>query len=259
VNNFGDLLGPLIVQRIRATQGLGRPARDGQVRLLTAGSIMRMARPGDVIWGTGVNGKSIGAQYSGLELDIRAVRGPLTRDVLERNGHRVPRVFGDPGLLVGSLWTPQELAAGWSSPDVVVVPNLHDLRTVPPLSNMIDPRRGVREVLGRIAASHFVVGSSLHAIVVAESLGIPARLVSSTFEPDFKYRDYYAGTGRAGFTAAATVTEAIRMGGELPPVWDRDALLDAFPSDLWLPAVRSAPARSTARDQRLSTSRPAHG
>jgi pyruvyltransferase len=96
VNNFGDLLGPLIVQRIRATQGLGRPARDGQVRLLTAGSIMRMARPGDVIWGTGVNGKSIGAQYSGLELDIRAVRGPLTRDVLERNGHRVPRVCGDP-------------------------------------------------------------------------------------------------------------------------------------------------------------------
>ena len=103
---------------------------------------------------------------------------------------------------------------------------------------MIDPRRGVREVLGRIAASHFVVGSSLHAIVVAESLGIPARLVSSTVEPDFKYRDYYAGTGRAGFTAAATVTEAIRMGGERPPVWDRDALLDAFPSDLWLPPVR---------------------
>src|SRR5690349_6033070 len=100
VNNFGDLLGPLIVQRIRAAQGLGRPARDGRVRLLTAGSIMRMARHGDVIWGTGVNGKSIGAQYSGLELDIRAVRGPLTREVLERNGHRVPVVFGDPGLLV---------------------------------------------------------------------------------------------------------------------------------------------------------------
>ena len=90
VNNFGDLLGPLIVQRIRAAQGLGDPVHDGAVRLLTVGSIMRMAQRGDVIWGTGVNGKSIGAEYSGLHLDIRAVRGPLTRDVMERSGYRVP-------------------------------------------------------------------------------------------------------------------------------------------------------------------------
>ena len=249
VNNFGDLLGPLIVQRIRAAQGLGDPVHDGAVRLLTVGSIMRMAQRGDVIWGTGVNGKSIGAEYSGLHLDIRAVRGPLTRDVMERSGYRVPRVFGDPGLLVGSLWSRPELAAGRKGSDVLVVPNLNDLGSFPPTPHSLDPRRQISEVLGRIAASHFVLGSSLHAIVVAESLGITARLVSSTVEPAFKYADYYAGTGRPDFTAAATVAEAIRLGGERPPVWDKDALLGAFPSDLWRAAspARSAPTQSTER------------
>jgi pyruvyltransferase len=140
---------------------------------------------------------------------------------------------------------------------VLVVPNLHDVGGMAPAPNLIDPRTNVKEVLGRIAASDFVIGSSLHGIVVAESLGLPARLIESTVEPGFKYEDYYAGTGRAGYTPARSVTEAMRLGGEPPPVWDRDGLLAAFPGELWAPRHPMPawpPGRWMSRTQDLSTS-----
>jgi pyruvyltransferase len=91
-----------------------------------------------------------------------------------------------------------------------------------------------------IAASDFVTGSSLHAIVIAESLGIPARLITSGAEPAFKYDDYFQGSGRAGFEPAGSVKEALALGGEPPISWDSGTLLGAFPADLWEAASPSS-------------------
>ncbi len=77
------------------------------------------------------------------------------------------------------------------------------------------------------------MGSSLHAIVVAEAFGIPSRVVESKVEHHFKYADYYAGTGRGSYSPAATVREAVRAGGEPLPNLSVQPLLDAFPADLW--------------------------
>ncbi|MGS0683813.1 polysaccharide pyruvyl transferase family protein [Nakamurella sp. GG22] len=249
-NNFGDLLGPVIVRRLLGMHGLGPPAGRGR-RLLTVGSIMRLSRSGDVIWGTGVNGKSENVDYSDRRLDVRAVRGPLTRDVLIRNGHRVPDVFGDPGLLVGSLWSRDAVAGARPRTDLLVVPNINEVSLFAAGPDVVDPRLPLWEVLGRIAASGFVVGSSLHAIVVAESWGIPARLVHPRVEPLFKYEDYYLGSGRNSFAPAGSIAEAVAQGGEPGPRWDPEPLMAAFPTDLWsaakpqrvLPATMSAVRR----------------
>jgi pyruvyltransferase len=56
VNNFGDLLGPVIVERLKRTANLPNEARMAG-RLLSVGSILHFAKDGDVIWGSGVNGK----------------------------------------------------------------------------------------------------------------------------------------------------------------------------------------------------------
>jgi pyruvyltransferase len=248
-NNFGDLLGPIIVKRLLERAGIDpRSSRDTR-RLLAVGSIMHFAREGDVVWGTGVNGRSLdlsgknAAETQDLsmkfaQLDVRAVRGPLTRDYLAARNISAPAVFGDPGLLVGALWSRDELvgAARLGSAihrPVTVVPNFHDFAGQRSESGVVDPQGPLRHVLGAIAASDFVVGSSLHGVVVAESLGIPARLVVSGNEPLFKYRDYYAGTGRPEFSPASSVAEARELGGEPLPSWDATPLLDAFPYDLW--------------------------
>ncbi len=239
VNNFGDLLGPEVVGRLLRTRGVAASAGSRQgARLLTVGSVMRLALDDDVVWGTGVNGKSLDLPLTTVRLDVRAVRGPLTRAVLLAAGVDVPEVYGDPGLLVGRLWSRDELAGDGRRRPVTVVPNLHDFAAFSGDTRAIDPRSGLTRCLRAIACSDLVVGSSLHGIVVAEALGIPARLVTPGVEPPFKYEDYYRGSGRDGFESAPDVDTAIRMGGEDPADADLDALTEAFPWDLWAARAR---------------------
>lgn len=233
LNNFGDLLGPVIVAELVRRRGLASGAHASR-RLLAVGSILKLARDGDTIWGIGANGKSLNDTFDFQRLDVRAVRGPLTRAFLEERGIAAPAVFGDPGLLVGELWTREELRGGAERRSLTVIPNLNDLPSYDPAqSGLVVPTDPLWSVLARIAASDLVVGSSLHAIVVAESLGLPARLIESGAEPSFKYEDYYRGSGRDGYRPATSVEEAVALGGEPTPEWDSQALLAAFPNDLW--------------------------
>lgn len=233
VDNFGDLLGPVVCREVVTRRGLDFESATASGRILAAGSIMTMARPGDVIWGTGVNGKLLDEEHDYSGLDVRAVRGPLTRSYLQSRGVSVPEVFGDPGLLVGSLWARDELRSGRPRVPVAVVPNFHDARLLTTALPVISPQLPLWECIGQIAASDFVVGSSLHGVIVAEALGIPARFVASAVEPEWKYVDYYEGSGRTGLQLADSVDDAVRKGPQEALIWSAQELLDAFPIELW--------------------------
>jgi pyruvyltransferase len=243
VDNFGDLLGPLLVQRMLGDRGLDARRAARSTRLFSIGSVLHYAANGDVVWGSGVNGKMDPRLHLFTNLDVRAVRGPLTRDFLRRLGLNAPEVYGDPALLLPQYFPELREWAAEKAFDLTVVPNVNEYEAyvaacpVTQLGEVLDPRRPVMACLERIARSRFVVGSSLHSVIVAESLGIPARLIGPRAEVPFKYADYYGGTGRAGFRAAVDVAEARELGGEAPPVWSPDALVDAFPWDLWTGAV----------------------
>lgn len=234
IDNFGDLLGPVVVERVLSERGLSDRSTRSR-RLLAVGSILKLATEGDTLWGIGANGKSLDAKFNFADLDVRAVRGPLTRAFLLEKGIAAPEVFGDPGLLVGSLWDRADLARRGRRRDVTIVPNLHDHPEVARRhgSRVVDPTAPLWKVIGDIAAAEFVVGSSLHGIVVAECLGVPARLVTSAAEPEFKYLDYFRGSGREATDAAPDVEAAIAAGGAPAPRWDPKPLLDAFPEDLF--------------------------
>lgn len=233
VNNFGDLLGPLVVSRILALHQIDLRAAISERRLLSIGSVLHFAHNNDVIWGTGVNGKIPSAAYHFETLDVRAVRGPHTRNFLSSRGVNAPAVFGDPGLLLPHVIPELVTSARVKRHPLTVVPNFNDFPTYFDGPELLDPCAPVDVCLRRIAQSEFVAGSSLHAIVVAESLGIPARLISSKNESIFKYQDYYLGTGRPDPKIANTVAEAVQMGGEQGPDFDPQTLLSAFPFDLW--------------------------
>jgi pyruvyltransferase len=235
VNNFGDLLGPIIVERMRRLAELPYKTSTAR-RLLSVGSVLHFAQDGDVIWGSGVNGKVPPDSHAFNSLDVRAVRGPLTRAFLQDRGIAVPEIFGDPALLLPHVAPELLTAAQHKRHKVTIVPNLQDLRLHRLLRlhpNVLNPRSGLRHCLFRIVQSELVVGSSLHAIIVAEAFGIPARVVGSKVEHDFKYYDYYAGTGRSSYSAAPTIREAIKAGGEPLPQLSVRSLLEAFPADLW--------------------------
>lgn len=241
VNNFGDLLGPLLVERILGDASVKAPSTqtpDTPV-LVTIGSVVHYAPQGAVLWGTGVNFKLASKLPPHLEtLDFRSVRGPYTARLITAEGGRVPPVFGDPALLLPRFMPELRSWGRTGAGGVLVAPNLNDFEEMSETASslghdVLDPRAPLHGVLRTIAESGFVVGSSLHAVAIADSLGIPARFVASAAEGEFKYRDYLAGTGRPLAKISADVDDALESGGHAPPDVDLDAVLAAFPRDLW--------------------------
>ena len=230
--NFGDLLGPVIVGA--EADRLELPTAAGAAgRLAAVGSIMHLLSDGDAVWGAGVNGKIPDDAMTVPRLDVRAVRGPRTRQVLDRRGIAAPEIYGDPALLLPGYRPDLVALSAQKKYDVTVVPNLNDLRTWRGGRSVLDPRSRLETCLRRIVRSRLVVGSSLHAIILADAFGVPARIVRSEREDPFKYLDYLEGTGRHDVVIADDVPTAIALGGHEELVWDPRQLLSAFPRDLW--------------------------
>ncbi len=228
-NNFGDLLGPVIVARL--AQGLDRTRRPG--RLLAVGSILHLARDGDTTWGTGKNGKTSDAAHRWTTLDVRATRGPLTRRWLADRGVGAPAVYGDPGLLVPTVFPEFAATVNPRSRGESIVPNLHDAPAWRRAPGFVDPTTKLWDCIRAIAESDHVIASSLHGLIIADAFNVPASLLAPGAEDTFKYRDYYEGTGRDLPHMSRSLEEARK--NPAPPLsgWSPDALLAAFPADLW--------------------------
>lgn len=240
VPNFGDDLSAVIVSLLLAR--IGRTLEDEAIRsseLLAIGSIIHLASEGATLWGSGVNGKIPDHFHTYRKLDVRAVRGPRTREWLStKRGISAPEIYGDPALLLPRLCGGRFVVE--PRVDHLFVPNLNDVLhgvqfDVPPGTEIASPMQSWHKVVDSIVSAKFVSATSLHGIVVAEAFGIPARYVRLTeTENLFKYQDYYSGTGRETFEYATSVQQAFEMGGERSIVFDPERLIQAFPVDLWI-------------------------
>jgi pyruvyltransferase len=237
--NFGDVLSLKLVARMT-----GSPIRfynkkpcHKEKKLLACGSIFFFAYDNDVIWGSGINGKTLlKKHYSFTHLDIRAVRGPLTRQFLWENfGIECPEVYGDPALLIPYFF-PEFKRKENPSLDYLVIPHYVEekLFSKIPRENLVCSTEPWDLIIEKILDSKLVIATSLHGVIVAEAFGIPARLLRVTENNHlFKFRDYYLGTNRPYFQVATSVEEALEMGGEPPFSCDLKKLYEAFPFEFW--------------------------
>ena len=249
--NFGDYLSVKIVERMTgAPVDIYRKTSIPQKKLLALGSLLYFANTGDVLWGTGSNNKFPDKKdYSFTDLDVRAVRGPLTREFLQTNfGIECPEIYGDPGLLFPYLF-PEFRRKDHPSHPYLVVPHLYERFLFSPLEkHIVLPTEAWNVVIRAILDSEFVISGSLHAIIIAEAYGIPARYLRlSEKEPLFKYQDYYLSTGRPDFHFATSVDEAFELGGEAPIQFDPEPLYDPFPLSSG-PIPNSKDPNSTYKD-----------
>ena len=249
VNNFGDLLGPMLVRKLLHSRGPqttlseGTDAREQNPRLLTVGSIVHFAEENDTIWGSGINGKVGLPHHKFSRLDVRAVRGPLTGKWLEENkGIEDPGVYGDPALLLLDVMPHLAEVGRHKRFKLSVIPNFHDFAAYSDLPGVINPRSSVLDVLTRLAQSEQIATSSLHGLVVGELLGVPTALFTPSRESLFKYEDYVSGTGRKAMVCYSDLDRAVSALRNNPhsfdsPLanWDPGPLLKAFPLDLWEP------------------------
>jgi pyruvyltransferase len=235
--NFGDILSEKVVEKM-----VGHPIkttfnpfyhkhRHGK-KLFAIGSILHQIENEDVIWGSGINGNYLDPSwYRVRSLDIRAVRGPCTRNFLLNMGFSCPEVYGDPALLIPFLF-PEFKRSDHPSYEYIIIPHFSD-----PFFCLTDPhvvsvKDDWKAVIARILDSRLVISSSLHGLIVAEAFGIPARYLRvSENESLFKFQDYYYGTQRFDFKFATSVEEALEMGGEPPVQCDVELLMKSFPFD----------------------------
>lgn len=263
LRNFGDELSAVIVERIlgrrvkkfipfdlrrikKRNYRKGMMSHDNSFqrleRLFAIGSIVHQANEGDTIWGTGSLPNRLKIEKSFAKLDVRAVRGPLTKKFLNEYGADLNEevVYGDPGILISNFFDNQKIK---KKREVGIIPQLFDIDDR--IFNGLDiclPTVGWQKVIKYIAESDAIISSSLHGLIVAESFGIPCRwlrndrMPSYKTDPSFKYNDYYAGTGRSlDDDYAETVEEALQQ-LSLPPDLSsyKSALLQAFPREKFI-------------------------
>ncbi|MBT9589511.1 MAG: polysaccharide pyruvyl transferase family protein [Thiobacillus sp.] len=238
--NVGDYLSRVIVSEMLSLRDQEiSDKKDKSKRLLAIGSILHFAKSDECVWGSGVNWKIDLAMHRFSRLDVRAVRGPLTRDYLQQRAISVPEIYGDPALLM-PLFFPADLLrpeARGSAP-YLVIPHLHEAveKFGAYREHVLRPTCKPATFVAELLRARLVVSSSLHGIILAEAYGIPAvYLDMGNGESSLKYDDYYYGTGRMNYHTAHSVEEALAAGGNaaFDLVRIQQGLLGAFPRDLW--------------------------
>lgn len=227
-NNFGDELSPIIIEKItgKKIKHSTNDVSENQ-RLFAIGSVLHFATQNDIIWGSGFRENTFNSNDL-LNVNIKSVRGPKTRTLLLEKGISCPEVYGDPALLIGKLFP--ELKSQEKKYDYVIIPNIGEMQFFSSYKNIVLPTEDWQNIIKKITASNLVISSSLHGIIVAESYGIPARMLRMTnTERLLKYEDYYESTNRPHFKYASSVQEAIEMGGEEPGSIDLAPLIRNFP------------------------------
>lgn len=197
IPNWGDDLNPWLFERLTGIKPIYCPHPDVP-RLLMAGSILDHAGPKDSCWGSGFIDVNAGRR---IRLSsATAVRGPLTAEILVQCGSPTSNVFGDPGLLAaGFVETGGDKTHRWA-----VVPHYidsdHGAKLAAQVSAKVVPvSLPIEEFVRQIAGAERVFSSSLHGLICAESLGIPAVWVNfsdNVLGGIFKFHDYIAGTDR---------------------------------------------------------------
>ena len=194
INNFGDILGPIFVKKIckalnsRTTVVEVNENPNGQC-LFTIGSVMRFAKTNDLIWGSGINGKNLERdQFTFEALDIRMGSRTKNKRISREDWNKSPEVYGDPGLLLPMFFPEYSIMAAINprkEQKRIFVPNLYDInnyRVIPDNVKVINPTTTYTKVIESIAKCTEVIGTSLRAIIIAESLGIPTKIVLSRNE-----------------------------------------------------------------------------
>lgn len=242
IGNFGDIASRDIVERVSGFKS-SVPKATGR-KLVSTGSVLHTAGQGDIIWGSGVKGTARYVAEGVSHLDIRAVRGPLTLDFLRElkfDVSKVSEVF-DPGCLINKLYETEvsayDVAQNTEMGQFRIVPHYRDdllmRRTYKSMQHSFiavdcTPQQMIEGMLGAEA----IYSSSLHGIIFAESLGIPAYWLKSIGgEDSYKFYDYYYGTGRYQVKCFETLQDAFRSEAMMLPNFKPDVFLSTFPHDV---------------------------
>lgn len=252
VNNIGDYLSLVVVDYMCNMYGASIEKKVKKTRHLYAIGSIILGNQNAVIWGSGFisdysslcQKKLIGLYHRFRHsLDIRAVRGPETLRILKEMGYfrcienkcsggGLP--LGDPAVLMPLIYSKVPMHM-WK---YKVVPHYSRYKSYNKEDRIDTFQSDWRAFIDSILEADLIISSSLHGIIIAESYGIPAIMLSDTPSRDItKYKDWYYSTGRMVFPIANSVEEALTITPSKldPEVLKKmqDGLIESFPKYLW--------------------------
>lgn len=250
VSNVGDYLSYVIVKEMCNMYGIDYEKDISKTKHLFAVGSVLLGYQNATVWGSGFNFHRPSSIIYIIDnyihrfrhtLDIRAVRGPLTREQLISIGFKCPEVYGDPAILLPLFYKKS-----------ATPPKKNNYLIIPHYSKINEPeykgkencicsfQSDWRNFVDAILESELIISSSLHGIIIAEAYGIPAIMLKDTPSDDlFKYKDWYMSTGRKwdDIPIADSVENALHI---IPSIPNRSTietiqknLIGTFPKDLW--------------------------
>ncbi|GAA0798409.1 polysaccharide pyruvyl transferase family protein [Faecalicatena orotica] len=238
--NLGDTLSPVIVNHLLALRGIS-PDKEvkGKKHLYAVGSVLTAGIQDATIWGSGILNASLNYRLEKRKLDVRAVRGPVTRIILMDHGYEVPEVYGDPAILLPEIYMPPKIQKQYKFG--LIAHKDYDLSKVAKknfqnkaIKTLNICTADYKTFIDELNSVEVVISSSLHGIILAESYGIHAILLEPQIDI-LKYSDYYYSTGRLTFPVARTIEEALTIHPTALPKMEelRSKLKAAFPYDIY--------------------------
>ena len=202
--NWGDDVNPVLYAAITGKEPVRMHVLDKTPveHLMMCGSVLNFANEHSVIWGTGFMHRQSTLEGCSMDMSkqIHAVRGPLTEKRLGELGIEADVPYGDPSMLLkkfNDIDTPDHAKYKFG-----VVPHYIDKMRVegwPDDILNINVADGTFVMINKMLQCEYIISSSLHGLIVADTYGIPAlwvKLSDNLVGDDMKFHDYFASIGR---------------------------------------------------------------
>lgn len=257
--NIGDTLGPVIAEWILNSKGIDINKKVNKTKhLMTVGSVTSFGRFDATVWGSGIRDELAVRKIKQKKilykrkLDVRAVRGPVTKKALTDVGYKCPEIYGDPAILLPMIYKPSvtekkyelsvilhfETQMNGNEQNKTKKNNIQisDELIKKYKIHFIDPiTKDYKSFVNEIVSSKKIVSSSLHGIIIAESYGVPATFFENGVkEQHTKFEDWYSSTNRKLKSYDDLEKAILADTAVLPDLSDmRENLINVFPYDLW--------------------------
>ena len=209
-DNFGDILSPIIANHFGSKEVIRISKLKSRrfVHYYMIGSILQRCNRNSIIWGSGlISSDSICEEKP---KKVLAVRGPLTRDILIKQGIDCPKIYGDPALLLPEIYPATKRIIKYK---LGIIPHFRDKNNAwlkshfsqnPDIKIIDIQNKNPLKVVDDMLMCEKLISSSLHGIIVADAYNIPVVWVefSDLVEgAGFKFADYFASVGRSVYPA----------------------------------------------------------
>lgn len=196
--NVGDSLNDTLLPAI-SSRPVFIAKSEAIPHLRAIGSILDYATPRSITWGSGLIQPSA-PKHDLAPHNIKAVRGHLTRQIVEEAIGAKSLALGDPAVLTGKYIK----VNAEKKYDLGIVPHYVDAEQIlrikeafPPWVHVLNVHLSPVEFITSLNRCKYILSSSLHGLILSDAYCIPnawVRFAGELKGGDFKFLDYYSTT-----------------------------------------------------------------